>query len=148
MFSSVRCSTVPPEWILHLESELEQPLPRKRVQPPEVTWRRRLLLVFADDTTVLTRQGYRETVEAHVAKFFSLFGATIHPGKTERLRAALYGTASPIHPDDIDKPADKQRPLYLQSVRLVGGHIDSDGGTRADQTARLAAARRVWKVLF
>ena len=59
--------------------------------------------MFADDTTVLTRQRYRAEVEEQLAKLFSLFGATIHPGKTERLRAAPYGTASPIHPDGVDK---------------------------------------------
>ena len=49
--------------------------------------RRLFTVIFADDTTVLCRESSMLKVEEWVKDFFAQFGAVIHPGKTERLRA-------------------------------------------------------------
>mmetsp|Transcript_102993 Transcript_102993/g.296578 ORF Transcript_102993/g.296578 Transcript_102993/m.296578 type:complete len:1838 (+) Transcript_102993:1524-7037(+) len=103
-------------------------LPEEWAQLPQ--WEL-LLLLFADDTTLVTRESGWEAVEELLLTTLARWGEDVHPGKTERLRAG--------------SPADEQ---FSSHARFLGGWLAADGSQSEDTRRRIAAAERIWRRLF
>lgn len=96
-----------------------------------------LTSLFADDTSVVTRESRRREMEEEVVRTFAEWGETIHTGKTERLRVGggpkeLYAKEAP----EEDKLA--------AAVRFLGAWLEEDGGQQVDTAKRLEAAKKLW----
>lgn len=119
-----------------IASRIPRPLPRSREEPPDDEMLQMILKVigFADDTTTPTRYLEAEATERGVRELFASLGETVHPGKTERIRAQPWSQDAP--------------PGFVKSVRLVGGWLDCDGGAREDTSRRIKAARLVWRKVW
>lgn len=91
------------------------------------------MFAFADDMTAITRYPKVPMVEECVETSSAMLGETIHPNKAERMRAQLFS-----HP---------QPKGFQSSVRVLGGWLDRDGGSRTDTKKRVQAAGKVWSKL-
>ena len=85
------------------------------------------ILLFADDTTALTRASQASEVEALAAQVLRQWGETLHPDKTERL--VLNGTTPPG---------------FSESLKFLGIQFDNRGGIAYDTKHRLAKASQIW----
>lgn len=85
------------------------------------------ILLFADDTTALTRASQASEVEALAAQVLRQWGETLHPDKTERL--VLNGTTPPG---------------FSESLNFLGIQFDNRGGVAYDTKHRLAKASQIW----
>ena len=86
------------------------------------------ILLFADDTTALTRRSQSAAIEELATRVLRQWGETLHPDKTERL--LLNGTA----PEG-----------FSESLKFLGIHFDHHGGVSHDTKHRLAKASQIWR---
>ncbi|CAE7804986.1 unnamed protein product [Symbiodinium sp. CCMP2592] len=90
---------------------------------------RLLAVLFADDTTGLTRLSHLDAFEKDMQDALELYEEKLHPGKTHRLRAG-----------HLPGPRSK----FDDAVRFLGVWLQWDGGHDRDTHERLTAASRVW----
>jgi hypothetical protein len=86
------------------------------------------IVLFADDTTAITRSSRAEEVEQLAIQVLKRWGETVHPGKTERMQL---GTP---------KPNDN----YKEVVTFLGGLFTNNGSLSEDTKTRLAKATKLW----
>jgi hypothetical protein len=91
-------------------------------------------VLFADDTTMLTREEHREQVERVTMRVMKEWGETVHPGKTDRLRLDR-----PLEEPHIDQLVE-----FKEAVRLLGCWFEATGGMGTDTEKRLAVGRSAW----
>jgi len=89
-------------------------------------------LLFADDTTGLTRSSQLEDFETDMATSLRDFAERLHPGKTHRLVAGKPPSAGGAFDD---------------AVRFLGVWLQWDGKHDRDTHERLIAAQRLWHKL-
>eukprot|EP00435_Cladocopium_sp_Y103_P008934 s3945_g2.t1 len=89
-------------------------------------------LLFADDTTGLTRLSQLSDFEDDMATALREFAERLHPGKTHRLLAGRPPTPTSA---------------FDEAVRFLGIWLQWDGKHDRDTHERLAAAQRLWNKL-
>ena len=102
-------------------------------------------VMFADDTTLITREPFLREVERISTETMLAWGEKTNDKKTERI---IFGHREEVPQEDVASESGVPPLQYQDQSKVVGVIIHKTGRHEADMDHRLTAANKVWKKLF
>ena len=118
---------------------------KRRGRPRHAEERRLQTVMFADDTTLITREPFLKEVERISTETMLAWGEKTNNKKTERI---IFGHREEVHQEDVACEPGVPPLQYQDQSKVVGVIIHKTGRHEADTDHRLTAANKVWKKLF
>ena len=118
---------------------------RRRGRPRHAEEHRLQTVMFADDTTLITREPFLREVERISTETMLAWGEKTNNMKTERI---IFGQREEVPQEDVAFEPGIPPLQYQDQSKVVGVIIHKTGRHEADTDHRLTAANKVWKKLF
>ena len=116
---------------------------RRRGRPRHAEEHQLRSIMFADDTTMITREPYLREVEKTATETMLDWGEKTNNKKTERI---IFGQRGDVPREFVEPGVPPLR--YQDQAKVVGVIIHKTGRHEADTDHRISAANKVWKKLF
>ena len=118
---------------------------RRRGRPRHAEEHRLQTVMFADDTTLITREPFLREVERISTETMLAWGEKTNNKKTERI---IFGHREEVPQEDEAGEPGVPPLQYQDQSKVVGVIIHKTGRHEADTDHRITAANKVWKKLF
>ena len=118
---------------------------RRRGRPRHAEEHRLQTVMFADDTTLITREPYLREVEKAATETMLDWGEKTNNKKTERI---IFGQREDVPQEDEAGEPGIPPLRYQDQSKVVGVIIHKTGRHEADTDHRISTANKVWKKLF
>ena len=118
---------------------------KRRGRPRHAEEHRLQTVMFADDTTLITREPFLREVERISTETMLAWGEKTNNKKTERI---IFGHREEVPQEDEAGEPGVPPLQYQDQSKVVGVIIHKTGRHEADTDHRITAANKVWKKLF